>query len=449
MKRIISIILLVFISLILTGCKDNDPDPIYDDVVFAIIGETDLTIAQGEDYVERGYLAKDGSKDISSYVVIQGSVNINIAGTYKVIYKLDYEGRVTELERTITVVYTNLDCDDVTTTELQECYKNWSSYLHTVVTLKIYINNSVVLSSDDVFEEIESLLSFYNDISDKYKLYDGVTNIKTINDNPTETHVISEELFDLLEFSLTHQAEVNDIFNIALGPVIKVWHNYREDCNNLNICAIPTLTELQEQNAFTDPSKIVMDRDNLTITMDANMSLDLGGVSKGYISGIIIEYLETLELHGYLLNNGESNISIGGEHPTRTEPANRSGDFLIAVTDPTNVLPYYATVFLSDGDQLVTSGDYQQYFTVDGEIYHHIISGDSLFPDRNSRSVSIITSDPGLADLYSTAIFLMTIEDGIEFVDSVFGLEAIWYGLDGTIHFSENFEINYLGATYK
>ena len=106
-------------------------------------------------------------------------------------------------------------------------------------------------------------------------------------------------------------------------------------------------------------------------------------------------------------------------------------------------------MYLSDGDQLVTSGDYQQYFEVDGEIYHHIISGESLFPDRNSRSISIIYSDPALADLYSTAIFLMTIEEGIIFVDSISNLEAIWYGIDGTIYFSENFETEYLYLTYE
>jgi thiamine biosynthesis lipoprotein len=187
-----------------------------------------------------------------------------------------------------------------------------------------------------------------------------------------------------------------------------------------------------------------MNRENLTITMSEFMSLDLGGVSKGYISGVIIDYLDTLDLNGYLLNNGESNISLGGTHPTRD-----SGDYLIAVTDPTHQLPYYATVYLGDGDQLVTSGDYQQNFIVDGELYHHIINVETLFPERFSRSVSIVFEDPALADLYSTAIFSMSIEDGILFVDGVDGLEAIWYGIDGTIYFSANFETDYLNLTYE
>ena len=70
-------------------------------------------------------------------------------------------------------------------------------------------------------------------------------------------------------------------------------------------------------------------------------------------------------------------------------------------------------------------------------------------PERTSRSVSIITSDAALADLYSTAIFTMTIEDGITFVDSIDGLEGIWYANDDTVHFSENFEEMYLDEVTK
>ncbi len=65
-------------------------------------------------------------------------------------------------------------------------------------------------------------------------------------------------------------------------------------------------------------------------------------------------------------------------------------------------------------------------------------------PEHHSRSVSIITSDAGLADLYSTAIFTMTIPEGLAFVNNIEGLEAIWYGLDDVIYFSENFEDLYL-----
>ena len=328
--------------------------------------------------------------------------------------------------------------------ELIEDYRNWSTYLHTIVTLEIYYNENELINEDDVFEEVEDIIAFYHKISDKYDTYEGYVNVKTINDNPTATHVISPELFELISFTIEQQDNVDNLFNLALGPVLQIWHDYREDCLQNSICAVPEMNDLVEASVFTNPEDIIMDNENYTITMSEGMSIDLGGVSKGFITGKIIEYLDSLNLNGYLLNNGESNVSVGGTHPTR-----EGGKFILGIADPTNNFPYYATIYLADGDQISTSGDYQQYYEVSDKVYHHIINNDTLMPERNSRSVSIIYSDPAIADLYSTAIFSMTIEEGVEFVDEVSGLEGIWYAMDGTIHFSQNFEELYLNDTYE
>ena len=281
-------------------------------------------------------------------------------------------------------------------------------------------------------------------MSDKYKEYDGIMNVYEINENAGTTVTVNERLFDLIDFTFTNQTEVVDQYNAALGPVLQIWHDYRENCTLIEACGVPTLEALQAADLLTDPTKVVLDRENLTLTMEEGMSIDLGGVSKGYVSREVIELLETYELRGYLLNNGESNISVGGKHPQR-----ENEKFIIAVTDPTFNLPYYATVYLEDGEQLVTSGDYQKFYIADEVKYHHIISPVTLFPESNSRSVSIITSDPALADLYSTAIFNMTVSEGQAFVNNIDGLEAIWYGMDGTIYFSENFEEKHLIETFE
>ena len=229
---------------------------------------------------------------------------------------------------------------------------------------------------------------------------------------------------------------------------MQIWHNYRENCNNNSVCEVPLLADLQDANQYTDYNDIVLDEANHTITMNEGMSIDIGGMSKGYISGEIVSYLDSLNLSSYLLNNGESNISIGGTHPVRDH-----GKFILAIADPerysTDAYPGYVSVRLGEGNQLVTSGDNQQFYTVGENYYHHIISPSTLMPERYSRTVSIITSDAGLADLYSTAIFTMTVEEGILFVDSIDDLEAIWYGLDGTISYSENFESLYLDTVFK
>lgn len=460
MKKLLSLGLILVLGITLSGCNDDnnddadctspkvivngecvDPDPIYGDIYFSLIGNETVVVEVGDIYYDKGFIARDDQTPLQDYVTVTGNVNLSEVGEYIVTYTLDYQDVETVLKRTVIVVEPGLNdnCDEVEGTTLLLCQKTWTQYLHTVVKLKVYIEKDSAVDSELVFFQIENTLAYYNKTTDKYKAYDGIVNINTINANPTATHTVDEQLFEVIKFTLDHQGEVNNLFNAALGPVLQIWHDYRENCNNYGTCEVPLMDDLLAKKQYTNPADITLDEVNHTITMKEHMSLDLGGVSKGFISGKIIDYLDSLEIHGYLLNNGESNISIGGDHPTR-----ENGQFLLAVTDPEFIKPYYATIYLSDGDQLVTSGDYQQYYTANGEYFHHIIHNDTLMPERYNRSVSIITSDPALADLYSTAIFLMTVEEGKTFVNAIDGLEAIWYDIDGNIHFSENFETQYL-----
>lgn len=437
MKRLTSIIVVVVLGMILVACKGND-------ATLDIIGEDVLSLEIGDDYEEKGYIAKDGFTDLSDYVTITNTIDTTQAGDYEVTYNLSYEDVTNSVTRTVYV--REQGCEVLEDTTITQCSRYWSQYLHTTVKLSMYYDGDTYHNQmDTITTNVENILALYHELTTKYDAYTGITNVYAINEDPASTHVIDYRLFDLIQFSLEHQDDVDNLFNIALGPVLKLWHDAREACNAFTdpLCEVPDMIDLEAANIYTDPGNIVLDEENLTITMEENMSIDLGGVSKGYISGKIMEYLDALELSGYLLNNGTSNISIGGTHPTR-----ENGKFSLAITDPTNPFSYYAIVFLGQGDQLVTSGDYQQYFVADGELYHHIINPQSLMPERYSRSVSIATSDPALADLYSTAIFTMPIEDGLTFVNGIDGLEAIWYTLDNTVIMSDHFEEDYVYELY-
>lgn len=440
MKKLIIVTLLLLVSLTLTACNNDG------ELQFELIGEDQITVAKNTPYTEKGFIARYDGTDISQDVTLSGNINPTEFGKYEVTYSLDYKGLEETLTRTI--YYREEGCKVIEDTNITSCSSQWSQYLHTYISLTIYYEGEEMNGNAQyVFNNVESILSSYHKLSDKYNNYEGITNVKTINDNPTETHILEPELFDLIAYAKEKQALVDNAFNIALGPVLEVWHNYREAClenQTEEFCNVPTIEELEAQSVYTDINEVILNDANYLITMSDNMSLDLGGISKGYISGILNDYLDGLSLRGYLLNNGESNISVGGIHPTRDNEK-----FLLAISDPTFQRQYYATLYLEDGEQLVTSGDYQKYYVVNGEIYHHIIDNETLMPERHARSVSVVTDEPALADLYSTALFTMTVEEGQTFVNNIDGLEAIWYGLDDTIYFSENFEENHLVETFE
>ena len=440
MKKLLTITLTVLFITVLSGCKPS----IEDEIIFDLILGEEYSIELNEPYVDPGMIVKHNYVDISNYVTITGNVDSTKQGVYTVTYTLEYEGVTIVKTRTVSVGSFNGSCTPIEDNELMVCTRIWSgTYLNTVVKLNLYVEQDITYNTEDIFTEIESILAYYTIMSDKYTSYDGMMNVYEINNTAGDTVTVDERLYDLIKFTLDSQTEVVDFYNAALGPVLQVWHDFRDNCLDNDICAVPPLYVLEEADLLTDPANITLDDANHTLTMLEGMSIDLGGVSKGYVSREIIAYLDSLDLPAYLLNNGESNISIGGTHPVR-----ENGKFVIGITDPENTFDIYATVYLSDTEQLVTSGDYQKYYDVEGTQYHHIIDPSTLMPSEHSRSVSIITTDPALADLYSTAIFNMSITDGQTFVNSIAGLEAIWFDNDGTVHFSENFEANHLVELY-
>ncbi len=435
MKKILNISLILLIVLALTGCTNNENKGLF----FKVNGEDTIYLFKGETYRDLGFTAKDDGVDISSYVTVNNLVNTNEIGTYIITYTLDYQGKEKVITRTVYVEYENPSCTIIEGTNILECSKSWSSYLNTLITIEIYFDRDTTLSSEEIFHEMTKIIAKYHMLSDKYHTYSGLVNLKTINDAPEETHQLSDELFTLISYSLENQETVDNYFNIALGPVINIWHDYRENCLVNDVCEVPDHHTLFSQKGYTVPANIILDEENKTITMQEKMSLDLGGVAKGYISEKLINYLNSLPLEGYLLNNGESNVSVGGTNPKR-----ENGKFVIGITNPVNISSLYEVIVINDGDQVVTSGDYQQYYMVDDTLYHHIISNTTLMPESYCHSVSIVYSDPALADIYSTALFSMTIRDGLEFVNSIDGLEAIWYSTNGNIYYSDNFKLLYL-----
>lgn len=99
----------------------------------------------------------------------------------------------------------------------------------------------------------------------------------------------------------------------------------------------------------------------------------------------------------------------------------------------------YLAVLNSVSSSLVTSGIYERFFIEDENLYHHIIDPDTGMPAQSFQSVSVVVPHSGRADALSTALFNMTLEEGVRFVENHENLEAVWVDLDGFITMSSGF----------
>ncbi|MBE6700134.1 MAG: FAD:protein FMN transferase, partial [Ruminococcaceae bacterium] len=96
---------------------------------------------------------------------------------------------------------------------------------------------------------------------------------------------------------------------------------------------------------------------------------------------------------------------------------------------------YAGVLNLQAGQILSVSGDYERYYTINGEKYHHILNPQTGYPAQSGLcSVAVICSDGALADALSTALFVMGEEKARAFYESkVYDFEAVFIDENGNV----------------
>ena len=289
-------------------------------------------------------------------------------------------------------------------------------------------------------KEIYDCLNEYNQLYDIYNDYEGVNNIKTINDNAGITPVkVDKKIMDLLLFSKRMYELTDGKLNIAYGSVLSLWHEHREaGLNDSQNATLPNLEELTLLAQHTDINKLIIDEDESTVYLeDPEMSLDVGAIAKGYA---VEKTALTMEKAGF--KNGM--ISVGGNVRTIGNKFDDKGNktpWNVGIQNPDLESEQQTIHILNLADcSLVTSGIYERYYTVDGEIYHHIIDPETLMPAKYFVSVTIACQDSGFADALSTAVFNMPFEEGLKLIESLDGVEAMWIPYDGPYKYSSGFQ---------
>jgi thiamine biosynthesis lipoprotein len=88
---------------------------------------------------------------------------------------------------------------------------------------------------------------------------------------------------------------------------------------------------------------------------------------------------------------------------------------------------------------MAVSGGYERFYVVNGERYHHIINPATLMPSTGWKQVSVIHSDPAMADLLSTALFILPYDKGRALAEAE-GAEVLWLGNDGEWLYTEGYK---------
>lgn len=306
-------------------------------------------------------------------------------------------------------------------------------YFDTVTSIIGYEANKKTFEKNTTI--IKEELEQYNKLYDIYYEYDGINNLCTVNKNAGIQPIqVDQKIIDLLLYAKKMYATTNKMVNVAMGSVLKLWHDAREYAIlHPNDAYLPTTKELEEASMHMDIEKIIIDEEKSTVYLaDKDMQIDVGAIAKGYATEQIAKRLKQEELTSYVLDVGGNIRTIGAKK--------KNEKWTIGIKNPNLESEKTNIQIVEVADQsVVTSGSYQRYFTVNDTHYHHIISPITLYPINNFTSVTVITSDSGLADALSTALFNLSIEEGKKLIDSLEDVEAMWIDTNYQITYSKQF----------
>ena len=286
--------------------------------------------------------------------------------------------------------------------------------------------------SKEAFSELAGQLQRellqYHQLFDIYNDYEGVVNLKAINDRAGEAPVaVDRRIIDLLLDCKRYYELTNGKVNVAMGSVLELWHEERNNgLNDPENAKLPKMESLKEASTHTDFDKVIIDEEASTVFFsDPDIRLDVGAVAKGWSVQRVAENAPA----GLL-------ISVGG-NVCATGPKRENTPWVVGVQNPSGG-DYLHTLYVSSGC-VVTSGDCQRCYAVYGKLYHHIIDPETLYPGTFWRSVTIVCDDSGLSDALSTALFLLPMEEGQMLLDAC-GAKAMWVDADGNQYYSPGFD---------
>ena len=246
---------------------------------------------------------------------------------------------------------------------------------------------------------------------------------------------ISDDFYRVMTAAQTIYRLSKGAWDGTVNPLVDLWGFGRTGRRR----DLPSEKEIKTLLPEIGFDNILIGPDRALAKKKGSITLDLSSIAKGYGVDQIAEVIQQADINDYL-------VEIGGE----IYASGRRSDgklWRIGINRPrkdAGVADVYKIVDL-DNQAFATSGDYRNFFEVDGIRYSHIIDPRTGFPVKNGVvSVSIIADNCTLADGLATAVMVMELEQGLHLINRLKGVEGliIIEKPDGSLHSfaSQNFK---------
>ena len=242
------------------------------------------------------------------------------------------------------------------------------------------------------------------------------SDVDCINQAEGQTVQVDPETWTILQRAAEISRLTEGAFSVTIAPLSTLWdftgETPRMPDDAQRLAALP----------LVDDSRLRLGEDN-TVTLPAGMSIDLGGIAKGYIADRMAEMVRG-KVSGATLNFGGNVYALGN--------APGAEGFNIGIAHPQSPSSAIAAIRVLDRS-VVTSGTYQRCFEKDGRLYHHILDPSTGLPaDTGLVSASIVAESSMTADALATACIVLGEDRALALLQSL-GYDGLLIREDMTI----------------
>ncbi len=294
----------------------------------------------------------------------------------------------------------------ISTSGCRKQYKNSKFLLNTIVDITVVDKKesarSAIAQAFNEIERIDNLLSVYKNSSEvsKINMQSGISDVR-----------VSADTLDIIEKSIAISEMTNGAFDITVGPLVELW-GFKDSNKH-----VPSDKDIVAKKQLVGYKNITIDHARSSVRLDLQgMQLDLGAIAVGFAVDKAIEKLKLIGIKDALINAGGEIYALGTPHGRKA--------WRIGIQHPRRSSELIGILELKD-KAISTSGDYENYFEVNGKRYSHILSPYTGKPVNGIMSVTVVSEKTVIADALSTAIFPMGAEKGMELIESLNDVECI------------------------
>lgn len=294
--------------------------------------------------------------------------------------------------------------------------------MSTVVETIIYTTN--VKAGEQALTNASFAAVSLEAILDRHRADSEITAINNLAGK--EPVSVSADTFKNISLALEVSLLSSGAFDLTVAPLLELWGF------GTGNTVVPSEQDLAKVLPLVDYRRVRLAEDGMQVFLEnEGMKLDLGGIAKGFIVDRAVEVLQAAGVSSGTVDAGGDIRAIGSKPD--------GSPWRIGIRHPRERRELVAIVDIRN-QAIVTSGDYERFFTAEGQRYHHLLDPQTGMPARGVTSVTIMAPDAFTADAYSTAVFVMGLERGMALVESLPGVEAIIITEDAQVHLSSGLE---------